>query len=189
MGDYGYLYKKYPNFISGEQLRLVCHISKRMARYLLQNGLIPYKDGGKPTRKYIVAVNDVITYLKDREINPEKYKPPQGWFYPKEGTAWLSEKDIPDISQEQLMEYYEELFAKYPDVLSLDEAAEITGFVRSSICKWIFDKKFRAFGKSNTYVVPKSELIRYMASPEYRRKPNQKHNYIGGFIEWQGQLS
>lgn len=36
--------KNYPDVMSKEQMRIVCHISKRTALYLLQLGLIPIID-------------------------------------------------------------------------------------------------------------------------------------------------
>lgn len=35
---YSYLLKQYPETVQKEQFRIMCHISKRTARYLLQAG-------------------------------------------------------------------------------------------------------------------------------------------------------
>lgn len=43
---------KYPDVMNKEQMRIVCHISKRTALYLLQFGLIPNETTGKKTRCY-----------------------------------------------------------------------------------------------------------------------------------------
>lgn len=64
--------RAYPETIFKEQLYRIAHISKATALHLLQNGLIPYKDTGKKTRRYTIRTDDVITYLIDREIRPEK---------------------------------------------------------------------------------------------------------------------
>lgn len=44
--------KKHPNVMNKEQMRIVCHISKRTALYLLRFGLIPNETTRKLTRCY-----------------------------------------------------------------------------------------------------------------------------------------
>lgn len=66
--------KQYPKTMSKDQLYRVAHISKATALYLLQSGAIPCKDTGKKTRRYTIKTDDVIEYLRQREICPEKYK-------------------------------------------------------------------------------------------------------------------
>lgn len=65
--DYSYDFAKikadYPEKIGLEQMRVICHISKKTARYLLTSGLVPCIDTGKKTRQYIINTKDVITYL------------------------------------------------------------------------------------------------------------------------------
>ena len=64
--------KQYPKTMSKDQLYRVAHISKATALYLLQSGAIPCKDTGKKTRRYTIKTDDVIEYLRQREICPEK---------------------------------------------------------------------------------------------------------------------
>ena len=45
--DYSALLMEYPEVISKEQVYRICHISKRKATWLLENGIIPCKDSGK----------------------------------------------------------------------------------------------------------------------------------------------
>lgn len=186
--DFSALITEYPDYISKEQLRIICHISKRTALYLLQSSLIPCTDNGKRTHKYKTSIHAVITYLKDREISPEKYKPPQDWY---SGIKVKRQPNIelPDISQEKLTEYYEMLFAHYPDVLSKKEALTVADVSENTLLRWIKEKKFRAFLILGKYQIPKISLIEYMVTAEYRKRLKQKNDYIGGFIKWQGQLS
>lgn len=39
VSKYRYLLNQYPETVQKEQFRIICHISKRTARYLLQSGL------------------------------------------------------------------------------------------------------------------------------------------------------
>lgn len=78
--DYSYDFAKiketYPEKIGLEQMRVICHISKKTARYLLKSGLVPCIDTGKKTRQYIINTKDVIAYLKSanparKDIRPQ----------------------------------------------------------------------------------------------------------------------
>ncbi|MFR0804918.1 MAG: hypothetical protein ACLSIG_10950 [Subdoligranulum sp.] len=82
--DYSYDFAKiketYPKKIGLEQMRVICHISKKTARYLLKSGLVPCIDTGKKTRQYIINTKDVIAYLKKRQSSPQRYTPPTGYY-------------------------------------------------------------------------------------------------------------
>lgn len=52
--DYKAILKAYPETISKEQLYKLCHISKRMAKFYLDNGMIACTNTGHSTHKYII---------------------------------------------------------------------------------------------------------------------------------------
>lgn len=72
--EYAYLRKEYPEIITKEQFYKIAHISKATALYLLTSGKVPCVDSGKKTRKYKIRLDDVIAYLVDRDLHPEKYE-------------------------------------------------------------------------------------------------------------------
>lgn len=80
VSKYRYLLNQYPETVQKEQFRIICHISKRTARYLLQSGLVPCVQSGKKTRNYTIKMKDIVRYLERREIHPEKYKLPPGSY-------------------------------------------------------------------------------------------------------------
>lgn len=55
VSKYRYLLNQYPETVQKEQFRIICHISKRTARYLLQSGLVPCVQSGKKTRNYTIS--------------------------------------------------------------------------------------------------------------------------------------
>ena len=65
--DYGSLRESYPATISMDQLYRICHISKRKARWLLEQEIIPCVDSGKKTRRFSIQLEDVITFLERRD--------------------------------------------------------------------------------------------------------------------------
>lgn len=56
VSKYRYLLNQYPETVQKEQFRIICHISKRTARYLLQSGLVPCVQSGKKTRNYTIKL-------------------------------------------------------------------------------------------------------------------------------------
>ena len=79
--DYSALLMEYPEVISKEQVYRICHISKRKATWLLENGIIPCKDSGKKTRRFQVRTIDVINYLLTLEEKPRKENSPLSSSY------------------------------------------------------------------------------------------------------------
>ena len=71
---------QYPEIMNKEQMRKVCHISKRTAHYLLQFNLIPHVCTGKKTRCYAIKKRDVIDFMINREVNPSRYIVPTSWY-------------------------------------------------------------------------------------------------------------
>ena len=71
---------QYPDIMNKEQLRKVCHISKRTAHYLLQFNLIPHVCTGKKTRCYAIKKRDVIDFsvfplLQERSHAAGRFSP------------------------------------------------------------------------------------------------------------------
>lgn len=158
----------YPEYINKEQMRLICHISKKTARFLLQSGLVPCINNGKKTRNYQIATADVIEYLKRREVTPEKY------ILPKDEYTRVSAISIPDCRDVSPIDF--SLFEEYPDVLSIGHAAELSRATPNTIKEWIEKKYFRAFKKNNTYHIPKLALIEYLSLPQYKQHQNNPNN-------------
>lgn len=94
--DYSYDFAKiketYPEKIGLEQMRVICHISKKTARYLLKSGLVPCIDTGKKTRQYIINTKDVIAYLKKRQSSPAKIYAPN-WLLLGKLEQWQSKEN------------------------------------------------------------------------------------------------
>lgn len=62
-----------PSIITKEQMRLICHCSKRTALYYLKSGKLPCEYSGKKTRCYKIRKEDLMVFLEDKEQNPEYY--------------------------------------------------------------------------------------------------------------------
>lgn len=53
---------KYPDVLSKEPLRIVGHMSKKTATYLLESKILPAKYSGKKTRCYSIKKSDTLNY-------------------------------------------------------------------------------------------------------------------------------
>ena len=147
----------YPSYISKEQLCKICHISKRTALRLLEDGSIPCKSNGKQTRKYQIALADVEAFLLKRQAriktNPREarnvYRPMSAEMkslLPHVVTDWLE---------------------PYPDVLSVDEVVQITGYGSSSVVKWCQKEDLQHYCIGRKFFVPKTWLQEFMLSERF----------------------
>lgn len=64
---------RYPDGVNKEIFRKVCHLSPRVAQYLLESGLVPCVIKPQRTHRYSVKTADMVAFLRDRERHPEKY--------------------------------------------------------------------------------------------------------------------
>lgn len=168
--DYKRLLKDYPDTISKEQLYKICHISKRTALFLLESGLVPCKDSGKQTRKYTIAKSDVIAFLEQREKTPEAYLPPDGWY-----GGYYRRKQVRSpyvLSEEEysrMRTFYVEMLRAYPDVLSVVQVGQFTGYSSTTVTNWCQKKQLHRFQIGIKYMVPKESLLDFMMSLRFRR--------------------
>ncbi len=166
--DYKQLLNDYPEYMSLDQMRTVCHISKKTARLLLQTGLIPYKNTGKKTHTYLIKKTAVIKYLKERDKKPEKY------ILLKDRPLQEFLTDVSDGETQKRDEI--KSFDEYPDVLSVQQAATLSGVTPKTVTAWAKAKLIKAFRKSNRYHIPKSALIEYISSPQHKRNFIREQN-------------
>lgn len=173
--------KQYPKTMSKDQLYRVAHISKATALYLLQSGAIPCKDTGKKTRRYTIKTDDVIEYLRQREICPEKYKASEGWYA---GTAGAKKAIAPScwitLTPEQTKKFelfFEAEMKEMADLITIEELAVFAGYKSTSVVNWCSSKKMKAFKIGGKYFIPKECAIKYLASAAMCRNPQQSYRY------------
>mgnify|MGYP003175218656 CR=1 FL=1 len=159
--DYSYDFAKikanYPEKIGLEQMRVICHISKKTARYLLTSGLVPCIDTGKKTRQYIINTKDVITYLKKRQSQPEKFSAPTGYY----SASWNKGGKPKMLTLRE----WANLDTAKSRKLSVAEASRFTGYHHNTLTNWCHNGYIRYFEISGGYMIPKSCLLNFLLSP------------------------
>ena len=168
-------FKKYPDVMSKEQLYKVCHIAKRTATYLLQSGLIPNTYTGRRTRCYQIKKKDVIAFLEDREVNPNKYILPKKF---NEQNAFRI-RILPgeDFSRERLRAFYENELKTERDVLTVADIVRITGYCRTTVSSWVRKEKLNGFLIGRNLRIPKTYLIDFLSDGWYNSlsRKTKKH--------------
>lgn len=189
---YDSLKKAYPVWMSKEQFRKVAHISKATASYLLESGAVPCKKSAAKTRCYRIKTEDVVAYLQDRIIYPEKYRATDGWYAKGEKTKGVirpnGDSMILVLSEEQttrLYAYFEKELAGYEDLMNAEEISEFLGYNRNSVSYWCRKKGLKCFYVDRRYLIPKSCLIAFLVSQKalgIRRKSYRHILYLADFM-------
>ena len=164
--------------ISLEQLYKMLHISKRKAAWMLQNGIIPCEIRNTPTHKYSVRKEDVLAYMakSDREKRKEI---PVGIFNAKKtNNPRRTESSGSDCGgyfddtnyklrgkeRARFKETLEDLLSAVPDTLTVDEVAELTGYHRRTILRYVQRKYIYAVNIMGKYYISKQSIINYLAT-------------------------
>ena len=165
---YSEILQQYPGCMTKEQMYQVCHISKKTCLYLLESGLVPSRDSGKKTRRFTIETASVVRYLEERELNPERFKPPAGHYKSKRDGA-RDESNLPAAAIDPLIlrQMYEAELEQYPDVLSIRQISDFTGYEKSSVERWCTTGHLKHFIIRKKFLVPKDYLLEFIESPYY----------------------
>lgn len=139
--------QQYPEYITKDQMYRICHISKKTCLFLLESSLVPNIDSGKKTRRFKIKTVDVIQYLKDRDDYPELFKAPDGFYKGKGGDKKAPSFDEVFTHEDliRMRQYYERLLKNNPDVMSVEQVAQFTGYNKNSVSRWCGKKELKCF--------------------------------------------
>ena len=169
--------RRYPEEISKEQLCRLCHISKRVAKYYLDNGVIPCRNNGQATHTYAIKTRDAITFLRRRNACPGAFR-----VSIRSGCKPFVHPSI--RYTRRVMQVYrrllEELARPYPDLMTVQMIAEITGYSAKTIRTWTAFGHIRWFRNGSQNYAPKELVLAHMMSEEYRSIANRswKHDKL-----------
>lgn len=158
-----------PDILTKEQVRLICHCSKRTALYYLKSGKLPCVYSGKKTRCYKIRKEDLMAFIEDREKSPEFYAVSDGWYGSTGTTIRRQYSSMVKLDDEDLHEYYQYLLREYPDVLEAKKISEITGYSLSVVNRWCNNGKLKHFVVGSRNLIPKIYLIDFFCSLQFRK--------------------
>ena len=156
------LRQNYPEQVSMEQMRRICHISKRHASYLLENKIVPCKDSGKKTRKYTIELMDIAKYLA--------YRPalPKGLFSKQRKRHSAAALDNSPQYIQTMRKHYEIFLADKPDILGTEEIGKILERDRRLVLRYINSGRLKAIMVGKKYHISKEGLIDFLVSIDFR---------------------
>mgnify|MGYP004519168099 FL=1 len=167
-----------PEIITKEQLYKLLHISKRKAKWMLDEGIIPCQNRGTKTHTYLIRMEDVRIYLA--RPNAERQRElPTGQFnaHPvrsRRKCENLPQRELREEDRRAFAGYLNELLADVPDDLSVLQASTLTGYCDKALLRWIADGTLYAVRICSQYHIPKVKLIEFLCS-EGMVKKSLKH--------------
>ena len=183
--DYSYLLNEYPEIISQDQLYRICHISKRKATWLLENGYIPCQDSGKKTRRFKIRIDDVIIYLTRLEKHPESVQTPSGIFSTRVKYRSIKQMHEP-IDPMRFTKMLTKKWSGFPDALTVRDIMELIGYSQSTISDWVMQEKIIGIRYYNRYLIPKDSLIKYLTGDGHNKiqlKSEKHKDLIRKYLE------
>ena len=173
---------KLPDKLSLEDFRVVCHISKRTARYYLQSGLVICENNGKKTHCYIIQKRDLIAALKEFEEHPCKFYIPKEFYnggkYHKGKMHILTYLPNDDIKSPVTKAYYEKKMEDLPDLLCSAQVADITGYDQKTIRTWCVEKRIKCLSIHPRVWIPKEFFMDFLLSEEYNNIPRKSQTHL-----------
>lgn len=179
MSDYSFLTAKYPEYVTKEQLCQIGHIGKKTAKYYLDNRVIPCRISKKKTRRYKIALKDIIFFMEDRDNSPEKYYLPKHFNNPFLTAEERQHRKMPRNGNyadtfklkrrkevKDYQRYLEQQFADYPDMMTRNQIRQITGHSVAVIDIWVKNSKVKHIYTHNTYFIQKKSVIDYLFDRE-----------------------
>lgn len=144
-------------YYSKEQFCKLCHISKATALYLIQSGLVPVIDTGKPTCRYWISDTDVKQYLKARRKDPVKFKyqfAPDKTHNPyRVGEA----KHLASVLRKQ--------WQHEAELLTTQEVAVLLGYRVETVQCWCKSGALFHFRSGGKQYIPKAKLLLFISTP------------------------
>ncbi|WP_369283071.1 DNA-binding protein [Oscillibacter sp. GMB15532] len=160
--DYEKLREEYPETITMEQFYRIAHISKRKANWLLTNGVVPCEDSGKQTRRFKIRLDNVIDYLQKVQGGTLNVSIPSGIFASgatsKPPREYL---DCDELKEQFLADWY-----ATPDMLTIKQASKISGYVGTSILRWVNQKQVKGVLYHERYLISKESLAEFLSSKQ-----------------------
>lgn len=187
--------------ISLEQLYKMLHISKRKAAWMLQNGIIPCEIRNTPTHKYAIRKEDVLAYIAKSErekrseilvgiFNAKKTNNPRrtesqdsdcgGYF---DDTHYK----LRGKERARFKEMLDNLLSAVPDSLTVDEVAEVTGYSRTTILRYVRKKYIYAVNIMGKYYISKHSIINYLTTDKAFKNTQKSEWHEGVILKFQAE--
>lgn len=126
--------------------------------------------------------------MEDRKVFPDSYSAPAGW-YSGYYTVRM-QANVPPVILEDMHDFYTELLAKFPDVITAGDISKLTGYGKTSVNNWCKARHLKCFKRRNINHIPKVYLIDFFCSAYFRtitQKSDWHIKMLKRFPCWQRQ--
>lgn len=160
-----------PEIITKEQLYKLLHISKRKAKWMLDEGIIPCQNRGTKTHTYLIRMEDVQIYLECSDAERQR-ELPTGQFNAHLVKSHRKSEKLPqrELREEETDDYMlclEEEWEVLPDDLSVAQVVNLTGICEKRILRWLQTGKLFAVRFGGRYHIPKEVVVEWYAKTRY----------------------
>jgi len=153
----------YTEYITQKQMYELCGVSKSTVYKAEQCGVVPYqKEVNRLIHTHKIKLTDALAFKYRREYG---YRQDDEYIF-------------------YLRRFYGKRLKKFPDVLTVSDVSEITGFVKQSVQRWIGRSYLKAFIKKRGLYVPKEYLMDFLVSPKYNSIQKKSENQIATLQEF-----
>ena len=193
MRKYEDLKRLYSDYITLDQFYKILHVAKRSARYLLENGIVPATDTGKKTWRWKIHIDDVTTYLRQRDKSGSMIPPGavssknRGNVNYATGKRLSFAQLITPGKEHEVSEYFKQAFADCADILTTADIAEMTGLHKTSLLKMLQAGHIKSLDSNRNYLVPKLYLLEFVVTRrflEIRSSSERFAKLMDGFEKW-----
>ena len=191
--NYEDLKSKYPDYICLDELSRICKIAKRSARYLVEHEIIPAIDTGKQTWRYKIAINDVITYLKQRDKLGSMIPPGTVSSRKKNriSSQYGNRKSFAELVtqgyENEVAAYFNFIYADNQEILTTNDIADMTGLNRGTIMKLAQKGLIKSIADKPKYLIPKQYLLEFVVTRRFLEAKTHSELFkkiLGGFEIW-----
>ena len=150
-------------YLSKEDFYRIAHISKSTALWLIETGRVNAEKPENKGKGYKIPKTEVERFLKDRSINPSKYRRSNRCnryrYYPSQPYSKRLGGKIRAIVERDIVHL--------PDVLISKRVSMILGYDLREIYAWSKARSLHALRLSGKLYYPKQLLLDFVSSKEY----------------------
>jgi hypothetical protein len=155
--------ESYPEHITQKQMYEICGVSKSTIYKAERCGLLPFENEvNRLLHTHRIKLLDALAYKYNRE---------HGYRHDDEYISYLRR-------------FYVKRQKRFPDVLTVTDISEITGFAKQSVQRWIGRKYITAFVRQRSFHIPKESLLGFLVCPAYNGIQDKSEKQVAALCDF-----
>lgn len=161
-------------YLSKEEFRQIAHISKRTARWLLENGLVAAEKPAKKGLGYRIPKTEAERYLVDRLLDPMRYKATDRCHKYPHSPQRIYTKEI----GKKIRHIAEIEMRDLPEILTTDQLCKYLEYHPRDVYTWRKILGLKCWINSGKMIVPKTYFLDFIASEACYHIKNKTDKHI-----------